>query len=135
MDHIWDGFYTGQKRLQRFPVLVRANTGNFHNIDYTGTPPLSQLFEIYGSEANDKLKLRLQYSNNDLVVVEVGGNEVASQPLNNGTPQEITGTVCGENRWMYGVNRLEFTLLHGCSVTLKTKQSLALSFRIEMTVT
>ena len=22
MDHVWDGFYTGQKRLLRFPVLA-----------------------------------------------------------------------------------------------------------------
>lgn len=47
MDHVWDGFYTGQKRLLRFPVILQANTGNFHVIEYTGTPPLSQLFELY----------------------------------------------------------------------------------------
>jgi hypothetical protein len=22
MDHVWDGFYSGQKRLQRFPALI-----------------------------------------------------------------------------------------------------------------
>ena len=78
MDHVWDGFYTGQKRLLRFPVLVRVNTGNFHLIEYTGTPPLSQLFELYATEAaTDAVKLRLKYTNPDLVVVEVGGNEQA----------------------------------------------------------
>ena len=25
MDHTWDGFYTGQKRLSRFPALIDGN--------------------------------------------------------------------------------------------------------------
>lgn len=62
MDHVWDGFYTGQTRLLRFPVLARVNTAKFHVIEYTGTPPLKQLFELYGTEAqSDALKLRIQY--------------------------------------------------------------------------
>ena len=68
MDHIWDGFYTGQKKLLRFPALVKVNTDNFHIIKYEGTPPLNQLFELYGTEAaSDALKLRLLYSNPDYV--------------------------------------------------------------------
>lgn len=37
MDHVWDGFYTGQKRMSRFPVLIE--TGFNYDIYYTGTPP------------------------------------------------------------------------------------------------
>jgi len=38
MDHVWDGFYTGQKRESRFPSLVDAAKGGVYDITYTGTP-------------------------------------------------------------------------------------------------
>ena len=40
MDHIWDGFYTGQKRMSRFPAIVKASSiSEEYTIRYTGTPP------------------------------------------------------------------------------------------------
>lgn len=39
MDHVWDGFYTGQIRLTRFPVLVYLPQGAVYDIVYTGSPP------------------------------------------------------------------------------------------------
>ena len=47
MDHVWDGFYTGQKRLSRFPALVQM--GKKFNVFYTGTPPSSQRFKVVGN--------------------------------------------------------------------------------------
>lgn len=32
MDHVWDGFYTGQTRLLRFPAVVQSNIAKFHII-------------------------------------------------------------------------------------------------------
>ena len=49
MDHVWDGFYTGQTRLSRFISIVRTDTSDFTEILFTGTPPLSQLFELYAT--------------------------------------------------------------------------------------
>jgi hypothetical protein len=46
MDHGWDGFYTSQKRLTRFPAIVDAHMGSTYDIVYTGTPPKKQLFEL-----------------------------------------------------------------------------------------
>lgn len=37
MDHVWDGFYTGQVRLSRFPSQIE--TLGDYEVDYTGTPP------------------------------------------------------------------------------------------------
>lgn len=37
MDHIWDGFYTGQKRMSRFPIQIE--TDHHYLIDMAGTPP------------------------------------------------------------------------------------------------
>jgi hypothetical protein len=37
MDHTWDGFYTGQKHLSRFPSMIEVK-GNY-TVEMTGTPP------------------------------------------------------------------------------------------------
>jgi hypothetical protein len=37
MDHTWDGFYTGQIRLSRFPGLIDGDKG-VYNLTYTGAP-------------------------------------------------------------------------------------------------
>lgn len=37
MDHGWDGFYTSQKRLQRFPAMVELDTD--YTVRMTGTEP------------------------------------------------------------------------------------------------
>ena len=37
MDHFWDGFYTGQKRLSRFPMQIEANNGDY-DMEFAGTP-------------------------------------------------------------------------------------------------
>lgn len=39
MDHVWDGFYTGQTRLSRFPIIAYSPPGAVYDIVYTGTPP------------------------------------------------------------------------------------------------
>jgi hypothetical protein len=46
MDHLWDGFYTSQLRLSRFPAMVDTVTTGYagkptqiYNITYIGTPP------------------------------------------------------------------------------------------------
>jgi len=38
MDHVWDGFYTGQKHLSRFPGLIDATPRSFYNLTFTGSP-------------------------------------------------------------------------------------------------
>jgi len=47
MDHGWDGFYTSQKREQRFPSLVDLREHGY-NVTYTGTPASKQEFRLYG---------------------------------------------------------------------------------------
>jgi hypothetical protein len=46
MDHIWDGFYTGQVRLSAFPSLIEAPKGSnsITEITMTGTPPKKMKF-------------------------------------------------------------------------------------------
>jgi len=44
MDHVWDGFYTGQVRLSRFPAIVEAN--HKYEVSFTGTPPETMRFKL-----------------------------------------------------------------------------------------
>lgn len=54
-----------------------------------------------------------------------------------GVPGPLTGTECGENRWLRNERQLEFTIEadpEKCTIKLSTKNSVALSFRLDMTV-
>jgi hypothetical protein len=48
MDHMWDGFYTGQKHKSQFPSMIEA-TGNI-TIEYTGTPFKNMRYKLIGDE-------------------------------------------------------------------------------------
>ena len=45
MDHIWDGFYTGQIRLSRWPAIIQVGSprspAKTYMVKYSGTPPLN----------------------------------------------------------------------------------------------
>jgi len=45
MDKCWDGFYTCQIRMSRFPALVDANN-NLHKIRFTGSPAQNYRFNL-----------------------------------------------------------------------------------------
>ena len=60
MDHIWDGFYTGQLRLSRFPSIILTGAGERFNISYTGTPPQKQRFTLNAEYAG--VILRIKYT-------------------------------------------------------------------------
>lgn len=44
MDHVWDGFYTGQKRLQRFPTIIQGDRGVVYDLNFTGSPAKNMRF-------------------------------------------------------------------------------------------
>ena len=57
------GFYESQKRMSRFSSLVRTKQENFFIIDYTGTPPRNQIFELHGlTSPSDFVKLRIDFT-------------------------------------------------------------------------
>ena len=39
MDHIWDGFYTGQLRMARWPSIIETGQNYTYDVVYSGTPP------------------------------------------------------------------------------------------------
>lgn len=61
MDHVWDGFYTGQTRLSRFPVLVYADEGSVYDLQFTGTPAKKMRFKLISQDADAKMTIRIKY--------------------------------------------------------------------------
>mgnify|MGYP005727420141 CR=1 FL=1 len=46
MDHVWDGFYSGQLRLSRFPIIVNAIDKSVYDFIFTGTPAKKMKFKL-----------------------------------------------------------------------------------------
>lgn len=61
MDHVWDGFYTGHLRLQKFSSIVDLSFD--YNIRYSGTPPNNQEFRLDGAEDGEGAIFNILYPN------------------------------------------------------------------------
>ena len=62
MDHVWDGFYTGQTRLSRFPGLVAAGGRDaVYDIVYTGTPAKKQRYKLLSQDLRAAMVVRIAY--------------------------------------------------------------------------
>jgi len=78
MDHVWDGFYSGQKRLQRFPILIQADRGSSYDIKMTGTPAKAMLFTINSQSRTAGSTIRISYPGAESRAVYIDG--VLKQP-------------------------------------------------------
>ena len=61
MEHEWDGFYSSQKRLSRFPLLVYAPKGSVYDLTYTGTPAKNQKFVLRALHNKAGMTVRIAY--------------------------------------------------------------------------
>lgn len=55
MDHIWDTFYTGQKRMPRFPAALV--TGQDYLLEFSGTPPKKMRINLTARTGGTKIKI------------------------------------------------------------------------------
>jgi len=55
MDHVWDGFYSGQLRLSRFPAQIQM--GRDYTVRMSGTPPGKMRYTLKGEGSGIKLKI------------------------------------------------------------------------------
>lgn len=74
MDHMWDGFYTGQVRLSRFPSIFEASPGSVYDITMTGTPPKNMLFRLVGGVG---ATIRIAYPGSESRGIYKDGIEIA----------------------------------------------------------
>ena len=73
MDHGWDGGYSSQKRLQRFPIMVEA--GKDYTVDTNGTPTDKLKFALR-SDVTAGIKVRVLFDNVGTKTVRANGNVV-----------------------------------------------------------
>ena len=61
MDHVWDGFYTGQIRLQRFPSIIQGERGSVYDLNFTGSPAKHMQFVIRSQSKTTGTTIRIAY--------------------------------------------------------------------------
>jgi hypothetical protein len=72
MDHVWDGFYTGQVRLSRFPSIVQVGDSMTYEIKYTGTPPENQRFTLRADSSGILVRINYPKAGVYRVLTEAG---------------------------------------------------------------
>lgn len=61
MDHIWDGFYTGQLRVSRFHGLVYSPSKSVYDVIYTGSPAKKQTYILISQDPTASMMVRIAY--------------------------------------------------------------------------
>jgi hypothetical protein len=133
MDHMWDGFYTGQVRLPRFPSQIQ--TGRDYRIDMTSTPPKKMRFKLIETSGSEEgMMIKIDFPNVTPVQIKVGGKPVEYTPwdttLNRQSPLTKTAG-CGENRFVGIENYVEFYITPGCEVHIEPFNSVFTNIRME----
>jgi len=132
MDNTWDGFYAGQIRLSRFPALIDGN-GGFYNISFTGSPAKKFRFTFNSNNDTASLTVRIAYpgaesrsitKNDKIVEPNVWDDDVQMYG-------PITGSFCGENRYIGVKNILEFHLVNKCELKIIPRDAIQSLVRME----
>lgn len=133
MDHVWDGFYTGQLRLSRFPAMIE--TEQDYTVNMAGTPPKKMRFTLKAETGGSIIKIPYPVAGS--IAVSVDGNEIGYTPWDEdlGRAKELTKIKgCGENRFVGMENFLEFYLTPGCEVKIEPKDSIMTKVRMDWTL-
>ena len=135
MDVCWNGAYTCQKREQRFPAFIDISRN--YTIEYTGTPPQNQKFELYGPAHTKGCLITIRY-------VDAGSYKVYTRDRELAIPTDWDyeietweippGRYCGENRYVGVRNFLQFWIEPGCLLYIRPRDAIMLAIRLEWTV-
>jgi len=139
MDHGWDGFYTSQKRLQRFPAMVQAGTN--YTVQMTGTPPKDMRFALRADAGEGGMKVLIPFPGPvAFSVYAAEGNDDLEKVTENpfldvlGKPAPVEGSQCGQNAYFPRANYLDFWITPGCVVELRFRDSISSSVRVDWTL-
>jgi len=133
MDHVWDGFYTGQVRMSRFPSQIE--TLGDYEIDYTGTPPKKMRYKLISDIGGIKVKVKYDSATAYSVYVDGQKIEYTEWDTTIGRPGPLTKTQgCGENRYVGIENFLEFYITAGCEIEVRPDDAILTNVRLEWTL-
>jgi|TARA_B110000285_G_scaffold124314_1_gene140298 hypothetical protein len=124
MDHMWDGFYTGQVRMSRFPAVFEASPGAVYDITMTGTPAKKMLFRLLGEGVG--ATIRIAYPGAESRAIYKNGVEIAYNEWDDAIAgySPVTQAFCGENRFIGVQNILEFYITTGCELQIKPRNAI-----------
>lgn len=136
MDHVWDGFYTGQVRLSRFPVIVKAVRGTVYDVTFTGTPAKDMTWKLVAEEPTAGVMIRIAYPSAQSRAIELNGKLIEYNQWDTEQNQygNITFSFCGENRYIGVKNIFEFYLTAGCTLSIKPRDAIQSMVRMEWTM-
>lgn len=133
MDHMWDGFYTGQKHKQQYTAQIYTR-GNY-TVEYTSTPFKLMRYELRA--ARGQIKLKIHYWNAGSYEVYANGKKMDPTPWDKeaGRQSELTGyRGCGENRYVGVENYLEFMMTPWCLIEVKPVDAIVSNVRMAWTM-
>lgn len=123
MDHVWDGFYTGQVRMSRFNSVVNAPNDAVYDLVFSGTPPKKMRFTMNSMAHSAGMTIRIAYPSAESRKIYLDNEgEVGDLVISNDWDDkimnyaEIKQDYCGENRYLGVLNILEFYLENGCTL-------------------
>jgi hypothetical protein len=139
MDHCWDGHYTCQKRLSRFPSIAVMDSK--HEIYYSGTPPGKSRYTLEGANDGEYMITKIDYSKSiifHVYSIDSAGTKtlVESNRYNKtlGKPAPLDVTTCGANRYEQANFIYEFVLRYGCTVQLEAQEHMIGLARLQMSI-
>ena len=136
MDHCWDGFYTCQRRMSRFPALVR--TGNNYEVSATGTLPEKFQFQLFGATNDtDWVLANVHYMQGTAVTIQDGqGNEIKPKIIGPKEDTSFDSAGCGKYTFEPSTNYITFKLTGAadCRLTLTITNTVYASVRYAMSV-
>jgi len=143
MDHVWDGFYSGQIRRSRFPGFVwgkqPGENGMIYEVVFTGTPAKKFKWKFISQTPGAGLTVKIAYPSalsrsvlKDEQIIEYNKWDKSIEP--SGMYGTIKQTECGENRYVGVKNILEFYIDAGCTLQVQPRDAIQTSVRLEWTM-
>ena len=133
MDHIWDTFYTGQRRMGRFPIAIL--TERDYTVHFSGTPPKEMRINLDAVSGGTKMKFPYPVAGS--VAVYLKGKKIDYNPWDEAEGRHGALTKnkgCGENRFVGIENFLEVYLTPGCDLMIKPRDAIMTKVRMEWTL-
>lgn len=136
MDHVWDGFYSGQIRMSRFGSIFEGSRRSVYDLTFTGTPAKKMRFLLNGLSRTMGATIRIAYPGAESRSIVKDGSIVQPNQWNDDIQMydEVKQSYCGENRYIGVQNILEFYITVNCTLFIQPRDAIQTLVRMEWTM-